>query len=1421
MTTTQEDYMRRLANIQNMGGVSVLSINTKKEPRFVINADTRVITIPAAFKFLGVKGDHNAETIFFEIDRYFDDHDLSEETCIVQYKMVGPTGIELGEGFFPVTQIDITTIPGKIIFGWTIRNTVTAEAATVSFSVRFYSIENVGNISTFKYNFNTLEASLPVLDTLNTSNSSPIYKAEEVESLTAKFDSAVRSAESSANISSQYADIAATNATNAIDAAKAAVQIKKDLENGNFQPSTSGSLTPEQYGAVGDGVADDTEALVAAMTAASEKKQPLELKSTATYRFTERLELKDNLTIHGNGAVLLSDIQCGTSASDRPAILSCGRSNTDQMQHIRLDGITLRAVDTCETNYMLRFMRTRDVQVRNCIFDCDINTMNRGCLDVYGACNDFVFDGNIFRQLSACKEGGIWVRSWTSAVESSNIRFLHCDFYKAGGDEVLAVWGWNGVLEDVLISGCNFYDVDDEKYRTRGFYPAWGITLGQSGKRCDVRMENCVVRMNRCETLFRMLGNGTHAVVDNCDIYSDQPDDMKEHDSSKGANPILARGNDRNDGTTLFSNCRIHLRGDNGRRICYQVSALRNNYFDVKCGYGPSSTKEVIGNLFHGSLYGLFWDCDIVRNNMVELTNAGSAWMSGAGEVVDNQIKMDITADAQGGAIFHNNWNKGSIRDNKLDLTFAQECDVRQYDMHGGPQYVQNNIITIKGARYTHLENALTGLIYRKNNFFNNVPEKLFECTGVTFDEETRTEQYKKHTRLGVTISPEACTDPVVYTWDNADGVLDAGEYGAYRPLKDGTANVTVSCGMFSASQKITVKLIPVPCEGLKLSRVTAKCGKGMNTYLKAFPQPYWTTDDVIWSSDAEDVVTVTQDGVVSALKTGTANITVTCGSFTVTCAVTVVEASELPTYTEGEWALDNTVAYIPMPNLEAEHTLYAAFDVDMNCVDAGEEIPIISSLLSGQTGQEAIKLAFGADGKNYKTIRWNTTDTTSDEKGNTTLYSVPYVNTGFKEDEPASTRFLYMTNGVANPSGAVIWASQTSTVKAAPNSGILSFNVQTSAEDTPITSFTSGASLAAALASGSAHATKATGFKLRELILYTNSSYTTLDEIKKYRENAEIDLRFDADGHPLNAGTAGDFVIADKTAGEVIPVSSVTLNKTALSLAKSGSATLMASVLPADATDKTVRWNVSPEGVVTLSGTTGSSITVTAAAAGECTITTTAGGQTITCSVNVTENANPFPAIEAAYVLPEAKTFTPAAAEYIDTGVKLFDVLDPKPTFTILFEADASKTLTEATLKQTLLNCAEDSDPLPGLELRIIGSDKVQLLVYTSGPTFFATSELKEKKRRGAIRMKSGVFSATRSTNSDVSNWGIVNGMNTPVTKNLVLGAHQKSDGTKDRFWDGTLYQCVVYKSALTDEQLKEWVLGTQEASTASVLGQ
>lgn len=49
--------------IQNQGGVSVATIDPQNEPHFIIDADTRVITVPSAFTFLGLKGDHNMSVL--------------------------------------------------------------------------------------------------------------------------------------------------------------------------------------------------------------------------------------------------------------------------------------------------------------------------------------------------------------------------------------------------------------------------------------------------------------------------------------------------------------------------------------------------------------------------------------------------------------------------------------------------------------------------------------------------------------------------------------------------------------------------------------------------------------------------------------------------------------------------------------------------------------------------------------------------------------------------------------------------------------------------------------------------------------------------------------------------------------------------------------------------------------------------------------------------------------------------------------------------------------------------------------------------------------------------------------------------------------------------------------------------------------
>ena len=91
---------------------------------------------------------------------------------------------------------------------------------------------------------------------------------------------------------------------------------------------------------------------------------------------------------------------------------------------------------------------------------------------------------------------------------------------------------------------------------------------------------------------------------------------------------------------------------------------------------------------------------------------------------------------------------------------------------------------------------------------------------------------------------------------------------------------------------------------------------------------------------------------------------------------------------------------------------------------------------------------------------------------------------------------------------------------------------------------------------------------------------------------------------------------------GEPVPVTGVTLDKETMSLAEGATATLTATVAPADAANKAVTWNSSDETVATVADGT-----VTALKAGTVTITVTTedGGKTAQCMVTVSE-AEPAP---------------------------------------------------------------------------------------------------------------------------------------------------------------------------------------------------
>ena len=87
----------------------------------------------------------------------------------------------------------------------------------------------------------------------------------------------------------------------------------------------------------------------------------------------------------------------------------------------------------------------------------------------------------------------------------------------------------------------------------------------------------------------------------------------------------------------------------------------------------------------------------------------------------------------------------------------------------------------------------------------------------------------------------------------------------------------------------------------------------------------------------------------------------------------------------------------------------------------------------------------------------------------------------------------------------------------------------------------------------------------------------------------------------------------------EPIPVTGVSLDKDALELEQGKTATLVATVLPENATDKTVSWGSSDDSVATVEN---GAVTAVGAGTATITVTTTDGGKTATCAVTVTAPA-------------------------------------------------------------------------------------------------------------------------------------------------------------------------------------------------------
>ena len=131
----------------------------------------------------------------------------------------------------------------------------------------------------------------------------------------------------------------------------------------------------------------------------------------------------------------------------------------------------------------------------------------------------------------------------------------------------------------------------------------------------------------------------------------------------------------------------------------------------------------------------------------------------------------------------------------------------------------------------------------------------------------------------------------VTANYENGDpkDVTSSATFSGYNMSTPGTQTVTVSYGGKTATYEITVNTVPVT--GITLDTNEAEIEVGKTLQLTATIQPENATNkEYSWSSSDEDVATVDENGLVSAIAAGLATITVTTtdGGKTATCAVKV-----------------------------------------------------------------------------------------------------------------------------------------------------------------------------------------------------------------------------------------------------------------------------------------------------------------------------------------------------------------------------------------------------------------------------------------------------------------------------------------------------------------------------------------------------
>lgn len=508
---------------------------------------------------------------------------------------------------------------------------------------------------------------------------------------------------------------------------------------------------------------------------------------------------------------------------------------------------------------------------------------------------------------------------------------------------------------------------------------------------------------------------------------------------------------------------------------------------------------------------------------------------------------------------------------------------------------------------------------------------------------------------LTATVLPEDAVDKTV-TWESSDNeVANVNDEGFVTTYKAGTAEITA----YAAEGKVKavcVLNVTEPVTGVTLDESELTLYAGAEKALTAAVLPDSATNKkLIWSSNAPEVASVDENGVVSAISKGEAIITVKTddGGFEKSCTVTVlIGVSEI------------------MPE-RTELLLAVSEFAELSCTVLPENADDKTLLWSSDTPEIA---EVDENGKITAVSQGSAVITIASKDGQTkTFVNVEVIVPAETVNVSAEKDILWVGESVelsatVLPENAthrnVTFVSSKEDVASVSEDGVVT---ALSAGESEIT-VTSGCGRASAVfkvtvrqqvASISLSSERITlgeqGTKQLTATVLPENAFDT--SVKWISENSEVAVVSES-GLVTAVGKGETTVRAVSSDEEIFAVctvvvtrvvESIELNETELRLEKGSTFALSASLTPADATDLSVRWESSNTNAVTV----GEDGVLTAVGAGSAEITAYSSNEDVTAKCSVT-----------VYVLPESLALDKENAElWLDETLALVPAFLPADT--------------------------------------------------------------------------------------------------------------------------------------------------------------